>query len=81
MTIFGLSLLQVFFLVLTIALAIVGAEQIRTHVLNPLLTKARAWLAKTEATVEGEFETLLGHAKATVAALPWRDNGRSIERE
>lgn len=70
MTIFGLNLLQVFLLVLVVALAIVGAEQIRTHIINPALTKARAWLSKTEATVEGEFEKLLGHAKATVAALP-----------
>ena len=70
MTIFGLSLLQVFLLVLVVALAIVGAEQIRTHVLNPLFLKARAWLTTTETSVATEFETLLGHAKATAAALP-----------
>lgn len=70
MTIFGLNLLQVFLLVLVVALAIVGAEQIRTHVINPALTKARAWLSKTELTVAGEFETLLGHAKATASGLP-----------
>ena len=77
MTIFGLSLVQVFLLVLVVALAIVVAEQIRKHGLDPFLASVKAGLSKAEVTglAEGklllaDFEKLLGHAKTTAATLP-----------
>lgn len=77
MTIFGLSLFQVFLLVLVVALAIIVAEQIRKHGLDPFLASVKAGLSKAEVTglAEGklllaDFEKLLGHAKTTAATLP-----------
>jgi hypothetical protein len=70
MTIFGLSLFQVFLLVLVTALAIVVAEQIRKHGLDPFLAMLKQKFTQVETAAVNEFETLLGHAKATAAALP-----------
>jgi hypothetical protein len=77
MTIFGLSLFQVFLLVLVVALAIIVAEQIRKHGLDPFLASVKAGATKAEvnALAEGklllaDFEALLHHAKTTAATLP-----------
>lgn len=77
MTIFGLTLLQLFIVVLVIALAVVVAEQIRKHGLDPFLTTLKAAFVKAETAVVDEgktlladFEKLLNHAKSTAAALP-----------
>ena len=70
MTIFGLSLVQVFLLVLVVALAIIVAEQIRKHGLDPFLAMLKQKFTQAEGAVVNEFETLLGHAKTTAAILP-----------
>lgn len=70
MNIFGLSLFQVFLVVLVIALAIIVAEQIRKHGLDPFLAMLKQKFTQVESAAVNEFETLLGHAKATAAALP-----------
>lgn len=70
MTIFGLSLFQVFLLVLVVALAIIVAEQIRKHGLDPFLAMLKQKFMQVEGATVNEFEKLLGHAKQTAAALP-----------
>lgn len=68
--IFGLSLFQLFLVVLVIALAIVVAEQIRKHGLDPFLAMCKQKFLSAETAAVNEFEHVLGHAKATSAAVP-----------
>jgi hypothetical protein len=70
MTILGLSLFQVFLLVLVVALAIIIAEQVRKHGLDPFLATLKQKFTAIEYAAATEFETLLGHAKNTAAILP-----------
>ncbi len=77
MTIFGLTLFQLFIVALVIALAIVVAEQIRKHGLDPFLTTLKGAFVKGEQAVVGEAkvlvtdaETLLTHVFAKSAAAP-----------
>lgn len=77
MTIFGLTLFQLFIVALVVALAIVVAEQIRKHGLDPFLTTLKAAFVKAEVEVVDEgnalvehVENLLTKAKVTAATLP-----------